>query len=100
MKTQVVQLDEISVTVREFTLDSYPEAQTAIEGLASDDKAAKRDAIKTLLQRCTDTPPDKTGSISIREWRLVLDAILELNGFTKKVEAPSDAAKPEAGATN
>lgn len=91
MKTIQVQLDELLVTVREFTLDSYPEAQTALEGTVSGDKTQRRDAIRSLLKECTDVPDDKMGAISLREWSLVSAAIMEVNGFKKK-----DDPKPEA----
>jgi hypothetical protein len=95
VKTIQVQLDELLVTVREFTLDSYPEAQTALEGTVSGDKTQRRDAIRSLLKECTDVPDDKMGTISLREWSLVSTAIMEANGFKKKDEAPVTEA-PES----
>lgn len=94
MKALKVQLDEMLVEVREFTLDSYPEAQSALEGTVSSDKTQRRDSIRALLASCTDCPSDKMGAISLREWALVSGAIMEVNGFQKKAEAPETDKAP------
>ena len=94
MKALKVQLDEMLVEVREFTLDSYPEAQSALEGTVSSDKTQRRDSIRALLASCTDCSPDKMGTISLREWALVSAAIMEVNGFQKKAEAPETDKAP------
>ncbi len=95
MKTIQVQLDELLVTVREFTLDSYPEAQTALEGTVSGDKTQRRDAIRSLLKECTDVAEEKMGTISVRQVALVSAPIMEATGFKKKDEAPVTEA-PES----